>query len=68
MPYLATIVPQIAAEDKDKFLAAWPAVAAQIKALPTVAGLSAGPILAENSAPVTEFKFLETICTYCTPP
>ncbi|CAL3968220.1 hypothetical protein PZA11_006792 [Diplocarpon coronariae] len=61
MPYLTTIIPSVSAADKDSFLAAWPTIASTLKAQSTVLGVSGGPIVAEDGAPVTEFKFLQTI-------
>lgn len=61
MPYLAVIVPDIPEADKDTFLAAWPTISSGIKALPTVLGVSAGPIVGEDGAAPKEFKFLQTI-------
>ncbi|KAK2629734.1 hypothetical protein QTJ16_000554 [Diplocarpon rosae] len=61
MPYITTIIPGVSAADKDAFLAAWPTVASTLKAQPTVLGVSGGPIVAEDGAAVTDFKFLQTI-------
>ncbi|KAH9208992.1 hypothetical protein DL95DRAFT_394785 [Leptodontidium sp. 2 PMI_412] len=61
MPYLTVVIPPVPAADKDTFLAAWPTIAAQITALPMVLGVSGGPIVFEDGAAVTEFKFLQTI-------
>lgn len=63
MPYLTVVIPPVPAADKDTFLAAWPTIAAQITALPMVLGVSGGPIVGEDGAAVTEFKFLQTIGT-----
>jgi hypothetical protein len=61
MPYIAVILPAIPEAAKDQFLAAWPTVAAEIKALPMVLGVSAGPIVAEDGAAASGFKFLQVI-------
>ncbi|KAF7550511.1 hypothetical protein G7Z17_g5677 [Cylindrodendrum hubeiense] len=61
MPFFTIIVPNVPAEKKDQFLAAWPTLAADLKSQPGVAGVSAGPVVAEDGAAVTEFKFIQCI-------
>jgi hypothetical protein len=61
MPFLAVVVPQVPEEHKDQFLAAFPKIAAEIKALPMVLGVWAGPIVAEDGAAASGFKFIQTI-------
>ncbi|KAH8658526.1 hypothetical protein BGZ61DRAFT_371206 [Ilyonectria robusta] len=61
MPYFHIIAPQIPADRKDEFLAAWPTMSADIKAQPGVAGVSAGAVVAEDGAAVTDFKFVQCI-------
>ncbi len=61
MPFLAVAIPQVPEEHKDQFLAAFPKIAAEIKALPMVLGVSAGPIVAEDGAAASGFKFIQTI-------
>ncbi|KAH7165285.1 hypothetical protein EDB81DRAFT_679020 [Dactylonectria macrodidyma] len=61
MPFFTIIVPNIPADKQETFLAAWPTLAADLKAQPGVAGVSAGPVVAEDGAPVTEFKFIQCI-------
>lgn len=61
MPYLSLIIPQIPAGSKDEFLAAWPTVAAAMKAEPSILGVSAGPIVAADGHAVTEFQFLQCL-------
>jgi len=61
MPYLAVIIPSIPEEHKDKFLAAFPTIAAEMKALPMVLGVSGGEITHMDREEVKDFKFLQTI-------
>lgn len=61
MPFFSIIIPQIPADSKDDFLAAWPTVAAAMKAQPTVLGVSAGPIVAADGQAVTDFQFLQCL-------
>ena len=61
MPFLSLIIPQIPTGSKDEFLAAWPTVAAAMKAQPSILGLSAGPIVAADGHAVTEFQFLQCL-------
>ena len=63
MPYIAVIVPHIPEGHKDAFLTAFPKIAAEIKVLPMVLGVSGGPIVEEDAVPVEDFKFLQTIGT-----
>lgn len=70
MPFLAIINPQVPEGHQDEFLAALNKIAPEMKAQPGVLGVSAGPIVAEDGAAVTGFKYLETIGTlphYLTP-
>ncbi|KAH7333158.1 hypothetical protein BKA65DRAFT_40792 [Rhexocercosporidium sp. MPI-PUGE-AT-0058] len=60
MPYLSVVVLPVPQADKDEFLAAWPTIAAKMSALPMVQGVTGGPIVGEDGAPTTEFKFLQT--------
>lgn len=64
MPFFHIIAPQIPADRKDEFLAAWPTMSADIKAQPGVAGVSAGTVVAEDGAAATEFKFVQCIGKY----
>ncbi|KPM39829.1 hypothetical protein AK830_g6715 [Neonectria ditissima] len=61
MPILSIVAPNIPADRKDAFLAAWPTLKADLEAQPGVAGVSAGPVIAEDGSPVTEFKFVQNI-------
>ncbi|KAK7403346.1 hypothetical protein QQX98_010867 [Neonectria punicea] len=61
MPIFSIVVPSIPADRKDVFLAAWPTMKADLEAQPGVVGVSAGPVVGEDGAPVTEFKFVQTI-------
>jgi hypothetical protein len=61
MPFFSLIIPQVPADSKDEFLAAWPTVAAAMKAQPSVLGVSAGPIVAADGHAVTEFQFLQCL-------
>lgn len=61
MPFLTFIVPPVPEEGKDQFLAAFPTIAGQIKALPMVLGVSGGVVVAEDGALATSFKFMQTI-------
>jgi hypothetical protein len=61
MPYIAVILPSIPEDHKDQFLAKWPEVAEEIKKQPSVLGVSAGPVVAEDGAAATGFKFIQTI-------
>lgn len=71
MPFLAIINPQVPEGHENEFLAALNKIAPEMKAQPGVLGVSAGPIVTEDGAPVTGFKYLETIGTlphHITPP
>lgn len=61
MAILSIIAPEIPAESKDKFLAAWPTLASDLTAQPNVAGTTGGVIVAEDGAAVTDFKFVHVI-------
>ncbi|KAM5351196.1 hypothetical protein ACJ41O_003919 [Fusarium nematophilum] len=61
MPFFTIVVPEIPAESQERFLSAWPTLQADLKAQPGVAGVSAGPVVAENGAAVTDFKFIQCI-------
>ncbi|KAE8441469.1 hypothetical protein EG329_004925 [Mollisiaceae sp. DMI_Dod_QoI] len=62
MPFIAIINPQVPEGREQEFLGALNnKIAPEIKAQPGVIGLSAGPIVGEDFAPVTGFKYLETI-------
>ncbi|KAH6682228.1 hypothetical protein F5X68DRAFT_242873 [Plectosphaerella plurivora] len=61
MAILSIVAPEIPAEAKDKFLGAWPTLSAELTAQPGVAGTSGGIIVAEDGAPVTDFKFVQVI-------
>ncbi|KAI9050287.1 hypothetical protein LZ554_005454 [Drepanopeziza brunnea f. sp. 'monogermtubi'] len=61
MPFIAVVIPNIRQEEKDNFLASWPAAVAAMKANPLVQGVSGGLIVAEDGAPVTDFKFMEIV-------
>jgi hypothetical protein len=64
MPYMTVIIPQVTNEQKDLLLTAWPTVAKEMKALPSVLGVSGGQIVASDGAAVTDFKFLQTMGTH----
>ncbi|KAK7424665.1 hypothetical protein QQZ08_008548 [Neonectria magnoliae] len=61
MPIFSFIVPSIPADRKDAFLAAWPTIKADLEAQPGVIDVSAGLVVSEDGAPVTGFKFLQTL-------
>ncbi|KAM0436680.1 hypothetical protein ACHAPT_002389 [Fusarium lateritium] len=61
MPFWTIVVPTISEENKGRFLEAWPTLKEELKAQPGVAGVSAGPVVAENGAAATEFKFVQCI-------
>jgi hypothetical protein len=67
MPYLVIIVPQVTEENKESLLGAWPMISKEMNALPNVVGVSGGQIVAQDGAPVTDFKFLQTIGMSSTP-
>ncbi|RSL40549.1 hypothetical protein CEP54_016090 [Fusarium duplospermum] len=59
MPFLAVVIPTIPTEHKEKVLADWPSQKAELKAQPGVLDVLAGPILIEDGAPPTDFKFFQ---------
>jgi hypothetical protein len=61
MPYMTIIIPQVTNDHKDALLGAWPTISKEMKALPSVLGVSGGEIVAQDGAAVTDFKFLQTI-------
>ncbi|EEY16743.1 predicted protein [Verticillium alfalfae VaMs.102] len=61
MPILSIVSPEIPAEGQDKFLAALPTILSDIKSQPGVAGVTAGQIVGQDGAPVTDFKFVQAI-------
>ncbi|KAF6802427.1 hypothetical protein CSOJ01_11608 [Colletotrichum sojae] len=61
MPFIAIVTPEIPAANKDEFLAAWPLIKSDIAARPEVLGSSGGEVIGENGAPVTEFKFIQSL-------
>jgi len=67
MPYFTIVVPTISEENKDRFLEAWPTLKEELKSQPGVAGVSAGPVVAENGAAATEFKFVQCIGKWTRP-
>lgn len=68
MAILSFIAPEIPAESKDKFLGAWSTLVTDLKAQPGVAGADGGVVVAQDGAPVTDFKFVQWIGTYDAPP
>ncbi|KAF4461112.1 hypothetical protein FALBO_12104 [Fusarium albosuccineum] len=61
MPFFVIVAPDVPAESKERFLGAWPTLKEELKAQPGVAGVSAGPVVAENGAAFTDFKFIQCI-------
>ncbi|TVY75680.1 hypothetical protein LSUE1_G005179 [Lachnellula suecica] len=61
MPYLLVVAPTIPEDHKEKFLAAWPQIVEQIKGVPKVLGVSAGPVIGEDGEKPKDFKFIQTI-------
>ncbi|KAF5645902.1 uncharacterized protein FTJAE_2332 [Fusarium tjaetaba] len=61
MPIFVITVPEIPSESQDRFLEAWPTLKEDLKSQPAVAGVSAGPVVAENGAAFTGFKFVQTM-------
>jgi len=68
MPYMSIIIPQVSNEHKERLLSAWPTISKEMSALPSVLGVSGGPIVAQDGAAVTDFKFVQTMGTSPTLP
>lgn len=66
MPFLTVAIPNLPAGNGEGFMAAYPSRAAEMKALPMVAGVRAGPIVSKDGVAVTDFKFLQ--CIGASPP
>lgn len=64
MPIIVIVTVDAPVDSKDKFLAAWPTIKADVAAQSGVLGVSGGQVIAENGAPMTNFKFIQTIGEY----
>ncbi|KAH6962694.1 hypothetical protein DER45DRAFT_98714 [Fusarium avenaceum] len=61
MPIFVITVPSIPSESQERFLSAWPTLKDELKSQEGVAGVSAGPVVAEDGAAFTDFKFVQTL-------
>ncbi|PNP57328.1 hypothetical protein FNYG_15234 [Fusarium nygamai] len=61
MPIFVITVLEIPFESQERFLGAWPTLKEDLKYQPGVAGVSAGPIIAEEGAAFAGFKFVQTL-------
>ncbi|KAK2053336.1 hypothetical protein LY76DRAFT_524809 [Colletotrichum caudatum] len=61
MVFYVVVTPNVRADKKDEFLAAWAAVKGEIAKQPGVLAVASGPVVREGETPVTEFKYLEAV-------
>ncbi|KAI9151305.1 putative epoxide hydrolase [Paramyrothecium foliicola] len=61
MPVVSVLRQTIPAEGKDKFIAAWPGLLADVKAQPGVQHALGGQIVSDNGKDVTDFQWLHLV-------